>query len=82
MNNFYKAGAVSNTNMHMVSIDGNELNTYDMQMMYVFGNKMLDKNGKVILDSSDDAWAKGSSGGAIAGKWGTVNQIRSNTSLL
>lgn len=79
VNNFYKAGAVSNTNMHMVSIDGNELNTYDMQMMYVFGNKMLDKNGKVILDSSDDAWAKGSSGGAIAGKWGTVNQIRSNT---
>ncbi len=79
VNNYYKAGAVSNTNMHMVSIDGNELSTSDMQMMYVSGNKMVANDGKIILNSSDDAWAKGSSGGAIAGKWGTVNQVRSTT---
>ncbi len=59
VNNYYKAGAVSNTSLHVVSIDGNELGTADMQKMYVAGNIMTDASGKQILKASDDAWAAG-----------------------
>lgn len=56
--NYYKAGAESNTSLHIVSMDGNELNTSDMQMMYVEGNKMVANDGTVLLETTDDAWAK------------------------
>ena len=59
VNNYYKAGAVSNTSLHVVSIDGNELNTGDCQKMYVSGNVMTDISGNQILKASDDAWSKG-----------------------
>ncbi len=76
--NYYKAGEVSNTNMHVVSIDGNELSTSDMQKMYVSGNMMVAKNGSVLLAASDDAWAKGKA--VSGGKGGaTVNDVKSTT---
>lgn len=59
VNNYYKAGAVSNTSLHVVQIDGNELGTYDCQKMYVSGNIMTDTSGNQILKASDDAWSKG-----------------------
>lgn len=75
--NTYKAGASSNTNMHIVSIDGNELNTGDMQKMYVSGNQMLNSDGSAILKSSDDAWSKEK---AVCGnKNATVNDVKSTT---
>ena len=46
VNNYYKQGAVSK-NMKIFSIDGNELNTGDMQKAYVSGNKMVKKDGDV-----------------------------------
>ncbi|MBR2283307.1 MAG: carbohydrate-binding protein [Ruminococcus sp.] len=59
VNNYYKAGAVSNTGLHVVSIDGNELNTGDCQKMYVSGNVMTKTDGSYILKASDDAWSNG-----------------------
>ena len=44
-NNYYKAGAESNTSLHVVSTDGNELGWADCQKMYVSGNVMLDQKG-------------------------------------
>ncbi len=79
VNNYYKAGAVSNTNLHVVSLDGNELGTDDMQKMYVSGNKMTDSKGKAILDSSDDAGAKGKA--KSGGKNSTDADVRSNTTF-
>ncbi len=78
VNNYYKAGPVSNTGLHIVSIDGNELSTNDMQMMYVSGNVMTKSDGSYILKASDDAWAAGK---AISGGKGgaTVNDVRSNS---
>lgn len=75
--NYYKAGVESNTGLHVVSIDGNELGTYDMQKAYVSGNKMVDYAGKVLLESTDDAWAKGKA--ISAGKNSTVNDVKSTT---
>ncbi len=78
VNNYYKAGPVSNTNMHIVSIDGNELGTNDMQMMYVDGNVMLDASGNYLLKASDNAWDKGKA--VSGGKGGaTVSDVRSNS---
>ena len=77
VNNYYKAGASSNTSLHVVSIDGNELNTSDMQKMYVSGNIMTDTSGNQILKASDDAWAKGKA--VTAGKNATVNDVRSTS---
>jgi len=77
VNNYYKAGAVSNTGLHVVSIDGNELGTSDMQKMYVSGNIMTDTSGKQILKASDDAWAVGK---AKSGqKNATDSDVRSNS---
>lgn len=75
--NYYKAGSVSNTNLHVVSLDGNELNTSDMQKMYVSGNVMTGTDGKTILSASDDAWAKGKA--VSAGKNSTINDVKSTT---
>jgi len=77
VNNYYKAGAVSNTNMHIVSTDGNELNTTDMQKMYVSGNVMLDKSGNYLLKSTDNAWDKGKA--VSGGKNSTNADVRSDT---
>ncbi len=78
VNNYYKAGPVSNTSLHVVSIDGNELGTNDMQKMYVSGNVMTKSDGSYILKSTDDAWAAGKA--VSGGKGGaTVNDVRSNT---
>ena len=77
VNNYYKAGAVSNTNLHVVSLDGNELGTNDMQKMYVSGNKMTDSKGNAILDSGDDAWAKGKA--KSGGKNSTDADVRSDS---
>lgn len=77
VNNYYKAGEVSNTNMHIVSMDGNELNTSDMQKMYVSGNVMLDKSGNYLLKSSDNAWDKGKA--ISGGKNSTAADVRSDT---
>ncbi|MBQ8514803.1 MAG: RICIN domain-containing protein [Ruminococcus sp.] len=78
VNNYYKAGSVSNTNMHIFSIDGNELSVDDMQMGYVSGNVMVKTDGSYALKASDDAWAVGKA--VCGGKGGaTVNDVRSNT---
>lgn len=77
VNNYYKAGPVSNTNLHVVSMDGNELNTSDMQMMYVSGNIMQNYDGTFSLKSSDDAWAKGKA--KSGGKNSTDADVRSDT---
>lgn len=76
VNNYYKAGSVSNTNMHIVSTDGNELNTNDMQKMYVSGNIMSDINGNQLLKASDDAWAMGKA--RSGGKNSTDTDVRSD----
>ena len=79
VNNYYKAGPVSNTSLHVVSTDGNELNTGDMQKMYVSGNVMTKSDGSYILKSTDDAW---SSGKAVSGgKNSTVSDVKSNTAF-
>jgi len=77
VNNYYKAGSVSNTSLHVVSLDGNELNTSDMQKMYVSGNVMMGKDGKAILSANDDAWAKGKA--VSGGKNSTVNDVKSTS---
>ena len=63
--------------MHIVSIDGNELNTSDMQKMYVSGNVMSDIKGNQILKATDDAWAKGKA--VSGGKNSTEADVRSDT---
>ena len=80
VNNYYKAGPVSNTNMHIVSIDGNELNTSDMQKMYVSGNIMTDITGNHLLRATDDAWAMGKA--ISGGKNSTEADVRSDTPFL
>lgn len=77
VNNYYKAGAVSNTSLHVVALDGNELGTNDMQKMYVSGNKMTDSKGNAILNSSDNAWDKGKA--KSGGKNSTNADVRSDT---
>ena len=76
VNNYYKAGPESNTDLHLVSVDGNELLTNDMQMLYASGNMMADMNG-TVLDSADaDEWE---SGKAVCGeKNATAADIRSD----
>lgn len=71
VNNYYKQGAVSK-NMNIFSIDGDELNTGDMQMAYLSGNKFVTKTGKVILDSNQDSWKK------AKGKFSPVSKVKSN----
>ena len=76
VNNYYKAGASSNTSLHVVSIDGNELNTNDCQKMYVSGNVMTDTGGNQILKASDDAWSKGKAKSNLYNC--TINDVKLN----
>lgn len=75
--NYYKAGAESNESLHIVSTDGNELGTNDMQMMYVSGNKMIGYDGTVLLNTTDNAWDKGRA--KSGGKNSTNEDVRSDT---
>ena len=77
VNNYYKAGAVSNTSLHLVSVDGNELNTGDMQKLYASGNMKVAQNGSVLIAASADEWASGKA--KSGGKNSTNNTVRSNT---
>lgn len=74
VNNYYKAGASSNTSLHVVSIDGNELNTGDCQKMYVSGNIMIDTSGNQLLKATDDAWSKGKATSPL--KNCTINDVK------
>ena len=74
VNNYYKAGASSNTSLHVVSIDGNELNTADCQKMYVSGNIMTDTSGNQLLKATDDAWSKGKATSPL--KNCTINDVK------
>lgn len=79
VNNCYKAGPVSNTSLHLVSVDGNELNTNDMQMLYASGNMKVAQNGSVLIAANADEW---SSGKAVCGNKGSnanASTIRSNS---
>ncbi len=79
VNNYYKAGPVSNTALHLVSVDGNELNTSDMQMLYAAGNVKAAQNGSILIDANTDEW---SSGKAVCGNKGdnaNASTIRSNS---
>lgn len=77
--NYYKAGAESDESLHIVSTDGNELGTDDMQMMYVSGNKMVGYNGNILLESTDNAWDKGRA--KSGGKNSTDADVRSDTAF-
>lgn len=77
VNNYYKAGAVSNTNMHLVSVDGNELNTGDMQKLYASGNMKVAQNGQTLIGANVDEWSSGKA--KSGGKNSTNDTVRSNT---
>ena len=77
VNNYYKAGAASNTGLHIIAVDGNELNTNDMQKAYVSGNIMTDYSGNQILKATDNAWDKGKA--KSGGKNSTNSDVRSDT---
>lgn len=77
VNNYYKAGAVSNTSLHLVSVDGNELNTGDMQKLYASGNMKVAQNGSVLISASADEWSSGKA--KSGGKNSTNDTVRSNT---
>jgi hypothetical protein len=79
VNNYYKAGAVSNTNLHLVSVDGNELNTPDMQMLYASGNMKVARDGKVLISANADEWASGKAVCGMKGNNANANTIRSNS---
>jgi hypothetical protein len=72
--NYYKAGP-STTLMQLVSIDGDELNTGDMQRAYIAGNKMVNASGGVALNPSSDNWSK------CISKFNTVADVKSNSPL-
>jgi hypothetical protein len=72
--NYYKAGPVS-TLMQLASIDGDELNTGDMQKAYITGNKMVNRSGSVVVSPTSDNWSK------CISKFNSVAQVRSNSPL-
>lgn len=72
--NYYKAGPVS-TLMRLASIDGDELNTGDMQKAYITGNKMVNQSGGVVVSPTSDNWSK------CISKFNSVAQVRSNSPL-
>ncbi len=79
VNNYYKAGPVSNTNLHLVSVDGNELNTSDMQMLYASGNMKVAQNGTTLIDAKTDEWSSGKAVCGMKGNNANENSIRSNS---
>ncbi len=76
VNNYYKAGPASNTDIHLVSVDGNEVGTFDMQMLYASGNMMVDTDGTVLLAAEADEWESGKA--VCGGKNATEADIRSD----
>jgi hypothetical protein len=72
--NYYKAGP-SSTLMQLVSIDGDELNTGDIQKAYITSNKMINASGGIVVDPNSDNWSKCTS------KFNTVAEVRSNSPL-
>ena len=77
VNNYYKAGAESNTSLHLVSVDGNELNTGDMQKLYASGNMKVAQNGQTLIDANADEWSSGKA--KSGGKNSTNDTVRSNS---
>ena len=77
VNNYYKAGAVSNTDLHLVSVDGNELNTGDMQKLYASGNMKVAQNGQTLIGANEDEWKSGKA--KSGGKNSTNDTVRSDT---
>lgn len=77
VNNYYKAGEVSDTSLHLVAVDGNELNTGDMQMLYASGNMKVAKNGSTLIAANTDEWSSGKA--KSGGKNSTNDTVRSNT---
>ena len=77
VNNYYKAGAESNTSLHLVSVDGNELNTGDMQKLYASGNMKVAQNGQTLIDANEDEWKSGKA--KSGGKNSTNDTVRSNS---
>ena len=76
VNNYYKAGAESNTSLHLVSVDGNELNTGDMQKLYASGNMKVAQNGQTLIGANEDEWKSGKA--KSGGKNSTNDTVRSN----
>lgn len=72
--NYYKGGPESSY-WKLVSIDGDELNTGDMQMGYISSNKMIDASGNVILSPNEDNWK------ICESKFNSVSDVKSNTLL-
>ncbi|MBN1309747.1 MAG: hypothetical protein JXA18_17635 [Chitinispirillaceae bacterium] len=72
--NYYKAGAASEL-MQLASIDGDELNTGDMQKAYITGNKMVNASGGIVVSPTSDNWSK------CISKFNTVAEVRSTTPL-
>ncbi|MBN1758380.1 MAG: hypothetical protein JW863_08695, partial [Chitinispirillaceae bacterium] len=72
--NFYKAGPVS-TLMQLAFIDGDELNTGDMQKAYISGNKMINASGGTVVSPTGDNWSK------CISKFNNVSDVRSNSPL-
>ena len=77
VNNYYKAGAESNTSLHLVSVDGNELNTGDMQKLYASGNMKVAQNGQTLIGANADEWSSGKA--KSGGKNSTNDTVRSNS---
>lgn len=77
VNNYYKAGYCSNTDLHLVSVDGNELNTSDMQMLYASGNMKVARDGKTLIGANEDEWKTGKA--KSGGKNSANDTICSNT---
>ena len=77
VNNYYKAGAESNTSLHLVSVDGNGLNTGDMQKLYASGNMKVAQNGQTLIDANEDEWKSGKA--KSGGKNSTNDTVRSNS---
>ena len=74
--NYYKAGAVSDTSLHLVSVDGNELALSDMQRLYAAGNLKAAQNGSVLIAANADEWASGKA--KSGGKNSTNQTVRSD----
>jgi hypothetical protein len=61
--------------MQLASIDGDELNTGDMQKAYITGNKMVNASGGIVVSPTSDNWSK------CISKFNSVAQVRSATAL-
>lgn len=77
VNNYYKAGPVSNTSLHLVAVDGNELNTGDMQKLYSSGNMKVAQNGTTLIGANEDEWVTGKA--KSGGNNSTNDDFRSDT---